>query len=288
MRPESETSEAAVSAAAARVAAAVAAAAFAAVALAAADFAAADFAAVLLAAAVFAAVVFAVVSSVVVSVVGLAVVARADPDFAADSVFAAAALAVLVRAAVCVAVVFAGGFAATRGFAAGGFAAAGRVGLAAFVGVFSVPVSSVCGVTPSDSCAAAGFAGVDRADVGLPAVEPAGLARAAAGRATGGFRTAGLRAGFGLSPGATDAAASVVDAPSRAGSTAAARAPGVGSSGSEFGVSRVTSLTYQGPSDTARSSRNECAQAVKAPYGPSQNGYARWPALPPHQGGTVH
>jgi hypothetical protein len=299
VRPESETSEAAVSAA--RVAAAVAAAAFTAVALVSADFAAADFAAVLRSAAVFVAVLRAaavfsavVCAAVVFSAVVLAVVARTDSDFAADSVFAAAVRAALDRAAVCAAVAFAAVALAAGGFATGGFATGGltgtrRVVFAPVGRMFGVPVSSVSGASvPVFSAAAGGFTVDDRAVVGLPAVDPAGFARAADGRGAGGFRTAGLRAGFGLSAGARGAAASVVDCPSRAGSSAAARGPRVGSSGSEFGVSGVTSLTYQGPSDSARSSRNECAQAVKRPCRPSQNGYTSGPALPPNQPDKVH
>ena len=210
-------SAAAVSAAAAGVAAA----AFAAAALVAADLAAAVFAAAVLVAAVFAA---AVLVAAVLAVVDLAANAsagvRAETDFALDSDFAAAVRAALVRAAACAPTAFAGG----------------RGGLA----VDGASWSWASGVLEPGSFVTAGpsavgpAAVVDRAAVGLPAVDPADFARAAAGRAAAGLRTAGFRAGFDLPSGDTDDVASAVAAPCRAGSMAPARAPGVGSSGSEL------------------------------------------------------
>ncbi|MEO6201479.1 MAG: hypothetical protein ABIX44_09975, partial [Cryobacterium sp.] len=162
----------------------------------------------------------------------------------AAAVFAAALLVAAVLAAVDLAAAASTGVRDETAFAVDAdFAAPVRAALVGSAG--SAPVAFAAGPSAVDPAAV-----VDRAAVGRPAVDPAGFTRDAVGRAAAGLRTADFRTGFGFSSGTAGDVASAAGASCRAGSLAPARAPGVGSSGSESGGVGVTSLTYQGPSDT--------------------------------------
>ena len=150
--------------------------------------------------------------------------------------------------------------------------------------------------TGAGALAGAGFLAIGARGVRFASgrVGPAAFARTAASagvRGDAGLRTVDLRTialrtvvlptARGFSGGCDADTASVVVPPCVVDPTADSCPRFVCSSGSEFGGTEVTSLTYQGRSDTVESARNHGALGTKRPHEASRNGHIRMLSLPP-------